>query len=139
MILRQSRKPWLCILCSSVTLWILGYYTIVTELGEWIKLDFAVFDALATALLSASAAIDLLIENKRSLTQTHGLEIVTRKRGQEPPVMSQESMRRLLRSGHPTDSKTHLLKSVTVRSVSNPSLLPALVNKLKRCSRATQP
>jgi hypothetical protein len=90
MVLRQSRKPWLCILCSSATLWILGYYTIVTKFGEWIKLDFLVFDALATALLSASAAIDLLIENEESITQTHGYEIVTRKREQEPPVMSQE-------------------------------------------------
>jgi hypothetical protein len=28
-----------------VALWILGYYTMATEFGEWIKLDIAVFDA----------------------------------------------------------------------------------------------
>jgi hypothetical protein len=63
--------------------------SIVAKFGEWIKLDIAVFDALVTALLSASAAI-YLIENEKSLTQTRGFESVTRKRGQEPPVMSQE-------------------------------------------------
>jgi hypothetical protein len=99
--------------------------SIVAKFGEWIKLDIAVFDALVTALLSASAAI-YLIENEKSLTQTRGFEIVTRKRDKSLPSCP-KSMRRVLGSGHPTDCKTYLL-----RSPRTPSLLPALVNELGR-------
>jgi hypothetical protein len=103
----------------------------VAKFGEWIKLDFAVFDALATALLSASAAIDLLIENKRSLTQTRGFEIVTRKREQESPFVSQvyAQTSQIRPSNRLQDFPA---EAATVRSEATPSLPPALVNELRR-------
>jgi hypothetical protein len=84
----------------------------VAKFGEWIKLDFAVFDALATALLSASAAIDLLIENKSpfvSQVYAQTSQIRPSNRLQDFPA-----------------------EAATVRSEATPSLPPALVNELRR-------